>query len=283
MACVCFLIHGSDAYYEAGREAVRSVLELTDFPVSVSCDDSSRLRLSSSRLRVAEYSRYSGAHRSWRFLGKFRALEACIRSSDEDLLLFLDADALLLKPLDDQLVRAALNGHLLGMVEQTTVTGSAMSRAAFWEHYRQHSLAFIAPDLAPPALPSFRFFNSGVILGHRLAIAAVTRWALAQISRSSSDHNIGQHMIADQDYFQVWTNNLYPGTCQELQWEWNHCEYWDTGFPRSGARIAHFSNFCNGPEPDTAARMRVLRFFRDPLRYIAGKIVRSREEQSGVH
>jgi hypothetical protein len=258
-------------------------LELTDFPVYVSCDDKSRLKLSSSRLRVAEYSRYPGAHRSWRFLGKFRALEACIRSNDEDLLLFLDADALLLQPLDERLVRAALNQHLLGMVEQTTVTGSAMSRAAFWEHYRQHSLAFIAPDLAPPAPSAFRFFNSGVILGYRLAIAAVTRWALAQISRSSSDHNIGQHMIADQDYFQVWTNNLYPGTCQKLSWEWNHCEYWDAGFPRRGARIAHFSNFCNGPETDTAARMRRLRFCRDPLRYIAGKFVQSREKQSGFY
>jgi hypothetical protein len=259
MASVCFLIQGSDAYYGAGREAVRSVLELTDFPVFVSCDDRARLKLSSSRLRVAEYSRYPGAHRSWRFLGKFRALEACLRSSDEELLLFLDADALLLRPLDDRRMRAALNQHLLGMVEQTTVTGSAMNRAAFWEHYRRHSLAFIAPDLAPPLPSSFRYFNSGVILGHRVGVDAVTRWALAEIGRSGSDHTIGQHMIADQDYFQVWTNTLYPGTCQELPWKWNHCEYWDTGFPRSGARIAHFSNFCNGPAPDTAARMRALR------------------------
>lgn len=238
---------------------MRSALELTAFPVFVSCDDKSRLKLSSSRLQVAEYNRYPGAHRSWGFLGKFRALEACIKNSDEDLLLFLDADALLLQPLDDRMVHKALNEHLLGMVEQTTITGSTMSRAAFWEHYRRHSLTFIAPDLAPPALSSFRYFNSGVILGHRLAIAAVTRWALDEISRSSSDHNIGRHMIADQDYFQVWTNNLYPGTCQELPWKWNHCEYWDAGFPRSRARIAHFSNFCNGPAPDTASRMRALR------------------------
>jgi hypothetical protein len=259
MACVCFFIHGSDAYYEAGREAVRSVLELTDFPVFVSCDDRARLNLSSSRLRVVEYSRYCGAHRSWRFLGKFRALEACIRSSDENLILFLDADALLLQPLDERLVRAALRQHPLGMVEQTTITGSTMNRTAFWEHYRQHSLAFIAPNLAPPAPSAFRYFNSGVVLGHRLAIDAVTRWALAEVRRSSSDHHFGQHMIADQDYFQVWTNNLYPGTCQELPWEWNHCEYWDTGFPRRRARIAHFSNFCNGPAPDTATRMRALR------------------------
>ncbi|WP_005038462.1 hypothetical protein [Holophaga foetida] len=258
MACVCFFIHGSDAYYDAGREAVRSVLVHTDFPVFVSCDDKTRLKLNSSRLQVDECSRYSGAHRSWRFLGKFRALEACIRSSDEDLVLFLDADALLLQPLDDRLIRTALNHHPLGMVEQTTITGSTMNRTAFWEHYRQHSLSFIAPDLAPPTPSQFRYFNSGVVFGRKSTIAAITDWALSEIRRSSSDHCIGQHMIADQDYFQVWTNNLFPGICQELPWEWNHCEYWDVGFPRRTARIAHFSNFCNGPAPDTATRMRAL-------------------------
>ncbi len=259
MACVCFLIHGSDAYYKAGCEAVRSVLELTAFNVFVSCDNTSLLKLSSSRLCVTEYNRYEGSHRSWRFLGKFRALEACLSSSDDDLIMLLDADAMLLQPLDDCLVRAALNQHLLGMVEQTTITGSTMNRAAFWDHYRRHSLAFIAPHLAPPVPSAFRFFNSGVILGQRTAMAAVTRWALLEISRSSSDHHMGQHMIADQDYFQVWTNSLYPGICQELPWEWNHCEYWDAGFPRRGARVAHFSNFCKGPAPDTATRMRSLR------------------------
>ena len=86
-------------------------------------------------------------------------------------------------------------------------------------------------------------------------------------------------MISDQDYFQVWTNNLYPGSCRELSWEWNHCEYWDTGFPRTGARIAHFSNFCNGPARDTAARMRALRGFG---RRLAGIFVRSAKEQYGV-
>lgn len=259
MACVCFFIHGSDAYYEAGREAVRSVLELTNFPVFVTCDDRTRLNVSSRRLHVVEYNRYSGAHRSWRFLGKFRALEACARSSTEDLVVFMDADALLLEPLDDRRIRTALNQHPLGMVEQTTITGSAMGRAEFWEHYRQHSLGFIAPNLAPPSPSSFRFFNSGVVLGTRRTIAAISQWALSEIRRSGSDHSIGQHMIADQDYFQVWANNLYPGTCQELQWEWNHCEYWDAPFPRRGARIVHFSNFCKGPAPDTAARMRALR------------------------
>lgn len=259
MACVCFFIHGSDAYYEAGREAVRSVLELTDFPVFVTCDDKARLKLDSSRLSVADYSKYPGSHRSWRFLGKFRALETCSQGSDEELLILMDADALLLRRLDDRMVRAALDQHPLGMVEQTTITGSAMNRAAFWEHYRQHSLAFIAPNLAPPSPSAFRYFNSGVVLAHRLAIAEVAGWALSEISRSSSDHSIGQHMISDQDYFQVWTNTLHPGSCHELSWEWNHCEYWDTGFPRRRARIAHFSNFCNGPAPNTAARMRALR------------------------
>jgi len=258
MACVCFFIHGTDAYYEAGREAVKSVLELTDFPIFVSCDSRARLKLSSPRLSVDEFKRYPGAHRSWRFLGKFRALEACIRSSNEDLLLFLDADSLLLQPLDDRQIRAALKQHTLGMVEQKTIIGSSMNREAFWKHYCLHALAFIDPSTPPPSLSSFRYFNSGVVLGSRLTIHALTRWALSEISRSGSDHNIGKHMIADQDYFQFWANNLYPGTCKELSWEWNHCEHWDTGFPKKEVLVAHFSNFCNGPANDTASRMRAM-------------------------
>ena len=282
MACVCFLIHGSDAYYEAGCEAVRSVLDLTDFPVYVSCDDRSRLRLSAARLHIMEYKRYAGFHRSWNFLGKFRAIAACLAGCNEDLMLFLDADALLLEPLDDRHIHNALNQYPIAMVEQTTITGSAMNRAAFREHYCRHSLAFIAPDKAPPEPSLFRYFNSGVILGRSRAIAALTHWALTEITSNGSDHAVGEHMISDQDYFQVWANTLYPGSCRELPWEWNHCEYWDDGFPRKGARIAHFSNFCNGPASDTALRMRALHHRTHPFQYTLKRLFNHQRRHCGL-
>ena len=84
-------------------------------------------------------------------------------------------------------------------------------------------------------------------------------WAFQTIARQPGDHQIGEHMIADQDYFQYWANRLHPGTCAELPWYWNHCEYWDESFPRLGVLFAHFSNFCNGPADDTPARIRALR------------------------
>ena len=63
------------------------------------------------------------------------------------------------------------------------------------------------------------------------------------------------HMLADQDYLRLWTNSRHPGSCTTLAWDWNHCEHWDDGFPRRGARIVHASNFCRGPRPAGSLRL----------------------------
>ena len=123
-----------------------------------------------------------------------------------------------------------------------------MTREDFRSHYANYSLAWISPDTAPPCIDNFRYFNSGVILGHRSEFSKVVSWAINTISRSEKDHQVGEHMIADQDYFQLWANNFRFGCCTTLPWYWNHCQLWDKQFPRPGAFILHFSNFCLGPD-----------------------------------
>jgi hypothetical protein len=199
------------------------------------------------------------AHRSWSFLKKFEALTHWLRDSAASHVLLLDADAVIVAPLAADDVHAALGDCGLGMVEQTTIRGSGMGRADFLRHYVDHSLAFIAAEAPPPSLSTFRFFNSGVLLGSRWGAKRVTDWALTQIRRAPHEHQVGVHMIADQDYLQVWTNTIEPGSCMPLGWEWNHCEHWDSRYPDANARIAHFSNFCEGPSTHTLARMRAAR------------------------
>lgn len=196
--------------------------------------------------------------RSHRFLRKFHALAACLERCPADWILQVDADVVLARPLRERDLAAAVGGADFGMVEQPGIRGSDMNRAAFLDHYRKHALALLDPGAAPPPEARFRYYNSGVVIGRREAWERLVTWALATLPRGG-DHEVAEHMVADQDYFQYWTNTRHPGCCADLPWYWNHCEHWDEGFPRRGVLFAHFSNFCHGPAPETPARMRALR------------------------
>lgn len=257
---VCILIHGAPGFFETGRETALSVLRHTPFDLFIAHDNAHPLGLPESP-RVTLHALPSlptDAHRARRFLRKFDALEILLRNGRHDAILLLDADAVVTRALTARSIRRALGTAPIGMVEQTRITGSPMSRKDFLEHYTRHTLALLAPRATPPALHQFRYFNSGVVVGLRSEWERLVPWAMETIRRQTGDHQVGQHMIADQDYFQYWTNTLHPGCCAELPWCWNHCQYWDDGFPRPGVLIAHFSNFCNGPAPGTPALMRAL-------------------------
>jgi hypothetical protein len=122
-----------------------------------------------------------------------------------------------------------------------------MTRADFLEHYERHPLVWLGDGTPPPTREAFRYFNSGVLLARRDGLEPFVAWALERMRAAGDAHQVGAHMIADQDYLQLWTNTLAPGSCTTLSWQWNHCEHWDEGFPRRGARIVHASNFCRGP------------------------------------
>ncbi len=259
--CVLVLMHGHPNYYLAGRETVLSVLQHSDFDALVAAGPAPDLALPPSpRVRVIGIGEPPpGQSRALRFLKKFEALSLSLRHTSTDYIVLLDADAVLVEKVTGDDVRAALDGHDLGMVEQTTIRGSGVGRADFLRHYTEYSLPFIAPGELPPSVDRFRFFNSGVVLGTWAGIKRIADWALNAIGNVSGEQQVREHMIADQDYFQYWVNNLHLGCCVSLPWYWNHCEHWDTPFPRRGARVVHFSNFCNGPDARTVERMRAAR------------------------
>jgi GT2 family glycosyltransferase len=256
MIATSIVIHGAKEYYAAGSLAVRSLLEFTNFDVVVSTCEEFPLDLPrSSRVSVAKLSKPQESHRAYRFLLKFQALENCLQCSKASTILSFDSDAVVYSPLVSEAIEPTIGGYDFAMTEQTTITNSAMTRKDFLLHYAEHSLKFIAKDLRPPTLEDFRFYNSGVVFLSRKAASEISSWAIDLVS-SSGIHQVGDHMIADQDYYQVWVNNLYPNSCKELDWSWNHCKYWDLGFPRPEAKILHFSNFCKGPSENNLDAMR---------------------------
>jgi len=192
---------------------------------------------------------------------KFKALLTCLDHVKTEWIILLDADALFVSPITADTVRQALDGRGLGMAEQTTIRGSRMTRQDFLQHYIRYSLAWLAPNATPPTLDEYRFFNSGVVLAHRAEIQRFADWAFDKATRATVPHQLGEHMISDQDYFQLWANTLHPGCCRTLSWAWNHSDLWDSDFPRPGARIMHFSNFCQGPRFAQVLRMAYYRRF----------------------
>ena len=244
------LVYGRDRYYKSARLAIQSSLAKTDFDVVAvgERDKLKAIRRDSPRLRCVELEQLPRSnHRAEPFLLKFSALASCLNHTDAPFLIMLDTDTVVVETLSGPTVERALDGHALGMVEQTTITGSTMTRRDFLGHYNRHSLAWLAPEATPPPLEDFRYYNAGVVLGTRETLSNLARWAKDMILSSQGDHQVGAHMIADQDYFQFWANTLHPGSCTTLPWQWNHCQYWDMDFPRPGAKILHFSNFCKGP------------------------------------
>jgi hypothetical protein len=254
---ITFAVSGRRSYFLAAAEAVRSALRHTRFDVFVGAGEGpAELLPRSPRVLVRPLPAPTGlVQRAQPFLLKFSALDASLRNSRADVIL-MDADTLFVRDVHASLVEAALGPAGLAMAEQTAIRGSTMTGTDFLRHYANHTLEWFAPGSAPPALDAFHYYNSGVVVGRREELSAVAAWARARITSARVDHRVGQHMIADQDYFQYWANALAPHRCARLPWRWNHCRHWDEGFPRPDAYILHFSNFCNGPRAASIWRMR---------------------------
>lgn len=256
---VCIYVTGSQRYGQVAREAALSVLDHSAFDLCF-VHDAGLDRWAPRDARVQRLLLRHGPviDPADPFNRKLDALALCIERSAADLFIMLDADAVVTRTISEIDVRDALGGKGLGMVEQKR-TVSQMGRRELYEHYCRVSMAFDAPDCLPPAFEAFRYFNSGVMLLERQAAIAALDWARGRVRDTPRPHRVGDQMIADQDHLQVWANSIAPGCCTELPWYWNHCQHWDDDFPRADAWIVHFSNFCNGPAPDTAPRMRRLR------------------------
>ena len=258
MAVVSMLAIGKIGYALAARQSIIALLDRTDFEIHVTADAAGSQFIPRSPRVHLHILELQPGFRADPFIGKFAALENCLAHSTDDVILALDADTVVLQPLSEADLVASLGDHDLGMVEQTTIVGADMGRREFLEHFATHSLAFLLPDAIPPDEGEFRFFNSGVVIARRAGLSDFLDWASALRAMRPAHHQQGAHMIADQDYFQVWANTVRPGSTAELPWSWNHCDKWDAGFVRAGAHIAHFSNFCLGPEMTSAVEMRRL-------------------------
>ncbi|PWT88096.1 MAG: hypothetical protein C5B54_11195 [Acidobacteria bacterium] len=252
------LVNGAENYYRAAARSIRSILKRSPFDVYVACGQQKLSTPASSariRMKILDTAPSSRRDRAYPFLLKFDAISCCLEDTNAEWLIMLDADTLLATQIQEEDIARVLDGLPIGMVEQTGIRGSSMTRRDFLEHYKNYTLAWFDPGVIVPDLDQFRFFNSGVVLGHRSEFEKIVPWAQSKIRSSKKNHEVGIHMIADQDYLQFWTNTLHPGICQSLPWKWNHCEHWDIDFPRDGAIFYHFSNFCNGPTRKLLFRM----------------------------
>jgi hypothetical protein len=261
---VCILIHGRPEYFCSGREAALSVLEHSDFDLRLLVGRGTPIRIpKTKRVQTVFMDELpTDHHRSERFLLKFLSLRRCLQEGSHEFIIQLDADALFATRLETRHLIEALGEYPMGMVEQTTIKGSTMGRADFLDHYRRHSLALIDPQAPAPPLDRFRYFNSGFVLARTTEMARLVDWALARMGEfqaSGQSHQIGNHMIADQDYFQFYVHQRHPGCCAALPWHWNHCDLWDDDFPRPDARVVHFSNFCQGPDRRVLERLTAFR------------------------
>ena len=255
---VCVSTFGSRRYHWAGREAARSILTHTEFDVFLAHDGTDPLGTKDRRVcsaAIADPDRQSGRARP--FLRKFRALEACLSVGTHRWIISLDADAVLVQPLDHATVEQALGGRSLAMAEQTGIQGSHMGRRELQQHYLDHALVWFDPDAEPSSDPDFRFYNSGVVLATRDGANDIVKWAVSRLPQGS--HQVGEHMITDQDYYQYWTNAMHPDACSLLDWRWNHCRHWDATFPHPSARIVHLSWFCKPPTLAQIAHMTLMR------------------------
>jgi GT2 family glycosyltransferase len=256
MGAVAILAVGTVGYVLAARQAVLSLLHHSDFDIHVATDaDGLPLLPTSPRVHLNLVEVTSEA-RADPFMAKFTALRRCLDSCTDDLVMLVDADAVALGPIGEADLLAGLGGRGLAMAEQPGILGSEGGREALRQHYLNCSLAFLLPGETPPE--RFRFYNSGIVIGRRATWEAFLAWAGSIAVQRPRSATVGEHMIADQDYLQVWANNVEPGRTALLPWSWNHCDKWDADFPKQGARFAHFSNFCSGPEVETIAAMRRL-------------------------
>lgn len=177
MAVVVVTATGHPLYGVSAHQTVRSVLDHTEFDVIVACDESSAALLPcSERVRVTTIEHH-GQHRPDPFLAKFEAWRRCLGMTSDEVIMHLDADAVVVASITEHdLVDALGSGHLAA-VEQTSIAGSDLDRGSFLRHHLDHSHAFLVPWLPEPIIDGFRFHNSGVILFLRAELRNLVDWA----------------------------------------------------------------------------------------------------------
>lgn len=255
--CVCILACGQNTYLDAAKRTVNSVLNNSNFDIFLASDKVQHFSeyLGTERVSIFPLNQPPLQHqRADSFLRKFELLTTCLENHPGEWVIMIDADALFVRIITEDDIINCLENYGMAMVEQKTIMGSDMCRQDFLNHYLQNTMVWF-DDPTNISLSSFHYYNSGLVLMQKLELKYFLSWENSILTSTEKLHHIGREMIADQDYFQYWANTLSPGSCNCLPWYWNHCEHWDTEFPKPDARIVHLSNFCNGPTVETIQRM----------------------------
>ncbi len=181
-----------------------------------------------------------------RFFLKFKSSEQALSESNEQLFLHLDADASITQAFSTERLIEGLGEKSIAMVQQTRVVSEhPLGIRELYEHYLQVSSRAVNTGASKPTLEKFKYFNTGFVLFRRKALENFLFWAYQKLE--TLPREIDGHMIADQDLIQVYVNEIAPDEVAELDWSWNHCQWWDEDFPNPEAKVLHMSNFCQGP------------------------------------
>jgi len=203
-----------------------------------------------SDLSESDFFAYKG---DW-FLHKLKIWEQALSNSNEEFFLHIDADASATTSFSLQSLLIALGDKSIGMVQQPRVLGNnPLGKKELYEHYLRVSHKAVNSGAPKSTLQTFTYFNSGFVLFRRKALEDFLQWA-AEVMVNMPREIDGQ-MVADQDILQVYANEIVPEEIAELDWRWNHCQWWDADFPNPEAHVIHMSNFCQGP---TATQMNQL-------------------------
>lgn len=191
------------------------------------------------------------------FLHKFKVWKQALLDSNDDMFLHMDADASVTSSFSLKSLITALGDKSIGMVEQKKVLGSCpLGKKELFEHYQLVSHEAVNPGSKKLNFDNFKYFNTGFVLFRRKALEEFLIWAKGIMVDMPRD--IEGHMVADQDIIQVYANEIIPEEIAELDWRWNHCQWWDEDFPNSDAQVIHMSNFCQGPAASQMNRLAVL-------------------------
>ena len=252
MTLACILATGRPAYAFAARQAATALLRHTQFDIVVGCDETGALLLPTHpRLKTVEIPASTANGSGERFLAKFALLEKTSAERDDQLVLLIDSDAILTGPLSDDVLTDALRGKSVGMAEQTQTIPDGTTRTDLYRHYQDVTFAALGAAGEPARPENFRYYNSGVVVFSREGLSRFLGWYRVQPKRTA----FADRMIADQDYLQVFANEVLRDDAAELPGTFNHSALWHENYPSPDAIFRHFSNYCNGPDLDALHQM----------------------------
>jgi GT2 family glycosyltransferase len=251
MIAVGILGIGSTEYRLAAWQSAQAASSNKEFEVFIGTDIELDSEIDQRLLpfKVVPMSAGQVSFRAQPFMRKFELWHRILELSEFDYFVHIDSDAVFVDHLSEGEIREYLKESFLGMVEQNEIVGEVdFGITNLYQHYLNFSHKYILPDAQPVELSKFRFFNSGVVIFNREGLVRFLEWFEEIVGNLDGSFAIGPHMIADQDFLQIWANEIEPESAVSLPSVLNHSPLWHRDFPDSKAKIIHLSNFCNGPK-----------------------------------